>query len=359
MTTTKDKTNEENTILKVKNLQTVFYTEKGIVKAVDDVSFNLEQGKTLGIVGESGCGKSVTALSLMRLIMPPAGKIRQGEILLRGENGFENLLQISTEEMRHIRGRDISMIFQEPMTSLNPVYKVGDQVAEVFTLHHGASKKEAWEKSIDMLQKVGIPSPEKRVHDYPHSLSGGMRQRVMIAMALACRPKILICDEPTTALDVTIQAQILDLMRKLQEEEKMSIIFISHDLGVIADLCDEVMVMYSGKTVEFCETKPLYHNPSHPYTEALLSSIPRLGQSPDEKLNTIPGLVPNLLDLPKGCHFADRCSYVKDSCKQTLPELKSLGKQEKEAQGFENLSESRWVRCFFPVKGETSMPKNR
>ncbi len=314
-------------ILEIKNLETVFYTEKGIVRAVDGVSFDVKPGKTLGIVGESGCGKSVTSLSIMGLVMPPAGKIRGGEILFHGtnetnQNSTKDLLKFSQDEMRNVRGKDISMIFQEPMTSLNPVYRVGDQISEVFILHYGATKKEAWDRSIEMLQKVGIPSPEERVNDYPHSLSGGMRQRVMIAMALACRPKILICDEPTTALDVTIQAQILDLMRKLQEEEDMAIIFISHDLGVIADLCDDVMVMYSGKTVEFSETKSLYRNPSHPYTKALLQSIPRLGQNPDEELRTIPGLVPSLLELPRGCHFADRCSYVKSECRQELPPLR-------------------------------------
>lgn len=309
-------------VLQVKDLETVFYTEAGIVRAVDGVSFDVKAGKTLGIVGESGCGKSVTSLSVMGLIMPPAGKIRRGEILLHSDGESRDLLQLSSDQMRRVRGKEISMIFQEPMTSLNPVYKVGDQISEVFKLHHGANDKEAWDQSIEMLKKVGIPSPEKRVKDYPHSLSGGMRQRVMIAMALACRPKLLICDEPTTALDVTIQAQILDLMKKLQEEEGMAMMFISHDLGVIADLCDDVMVMYSGKSVEVSNTKSLYKDPQHPYTKALLGSIPRLGQDPDQELNTIPGMVPGLLNLPKGCHFADRCDSVQEACRQELPSLK-------------------------------------
>jgi len=326
------KKEEINRILEVLDLKTIFYTDNGIVPAVNGVSFSVDAGKTLGIVGESGCGKSVTALSIMRLVMPPAGKIESGNIFFDGKD----LIDISINEMRKIRGKDISMIFQEPMTSLNPVYTIGNQLAEVFTVHYGVGKKEAWDCSVELLNQVGIPAPEKRIKDYPHALSGGMRQRVMIAMALACQPKLLICDEPTTALDVTIQAQILDLMRKLQSEIGMAIIFISHDLGVIADLCDEVLVMYTGKAVERAETRKLFTEPKHPYTRALLRSIPQLGADHSGELSTISGMVPDLLKLPKGCSFAERCDFVQSKCFEKKPLMIEHA--------------SRQVRCFYPVE---------
>lgn len=313
-------------ILEVKGLQTSFFTERGEVKAVDDVSFDLYRGKTVGIVGESGCGKSVTSLSIMRLIPQPPGKIVGGQILYKGQD----LLKLNMDQMRKIRGNEISMIFQEPMTSLNPVFTIGNQLIEAIQLHQNLSKSAALDKAVEMLKLVGIPAPDKRVHDYPHQLSGGMRQRVMIAMALSCNPNILIADEPTTALDVTIQAQILDLLRDLQQKMGMSIMLITHDLGVVAEMADEVVVMYAGKVVERAPVREIFSSPKHPYTQGLLNSIPVLSQDPTGKvkksrLEPIPGIVPNLLDLPKGCRFQERCKYVTDECRAGEPALSLIG----------------------------------
>jgi peptide/nickel transport system ATP-binding protein len=299
-------------LLTIRNLHTYFFSDEGVAKAVDGVDLELKEGGTLGVVGESGCGKSVTALSVMRLIPDPPGKITEGEILFGGTN----LLKLSEAEMRRIRGRSISMIFQEPMTSLNPVFQIGDQISEVLRLHEGLSRKEAWDRSVEMLKLVGIPSPERRVQEYPHQLSGGMRQRAMIAMALACSPKLMIADEPTTALDVTIQAQILELMNRLQKDKGMSVILITHNLGVIAETAQKVAVMYAGRVVEYAEVKPIFGNPMHPYTQGLLKSIPRLDEEHARKarLEAIPGLVPSLLELPPGCKFSNRCKYVFEKC---------------------------------------------
>ncbi len=308
---------ENHFLLKIRNLHTYFFTDEGVAKAVDGVDLELEEGGTLGVVGESGCGKSVTALSVMRLIPDPPGKITQGEIIFGGTN----LLTLSEAEMRKIRGRSISMIFQEPMTSLNPVFQIGDQISEVLRLHEGMSRKDAWDRSAEMLKMVGIPAPERRVYEYPHQLSGGMRQRAMIAMALACSPKLMIADEPTTALDVTIQAQILELMNHLKQEKGMSVILITHNLGVIAETAQRVAVMYAGRIVEYTGVKPIFASPKHPYTQGLLHSIPRLDQDQGRKkrLEAIPGLVPSLLDLPKGCKFSNRCKYVFDRCGEEPP----------------------------------------
>lgn len=311
-------------VLEVKNLRTSFSTEGGEVIAVDDISFSVEQGKTLGIVGESGCGKSVTSLSIMRLIPNPPGRVLSGEILYQGKD----LLKLSMAEMRAIRGNEISMIFQEPMTSLNPVFTIGNQIREAISLHQrNLSNKDIQNKAVEMLKLVGISSPEKRVDDYPHQLSGGMRQRVMIAMALSCNPKVLIADEPTTALDVTIQAQILELLRELQDKIGMSLILITHDLGVVAEVADEVLVMYAGRVVEQGTVEEIFEKPKMPYTRGLLNSIPVFSQDPTEKvrkrrLETIPGIVPNLLSLPRGCRFQDRCTYVIDACRAKEPELR-------------------------------------
>ena len=314
----------DQTLLEVKDLKTYFFTYEGVAKAVDGVTYRLAKGEPLGVVGESGCGKSVTALSVLRLIPVPPGKVVGGEILFKGKN----LLGLPEDEMRKIRGNRISMIFQEPMTSLNPVFTAGNQIQETFRLHQGLSKKESLEKTVEMLKFVNIPTPEKCVDRYPHELSGGMRQRVMIAMALACRPEILIADEPTTALDVTIQAQILDLMNKLKEELGMAIILITHNLGVIAEMVTRVLVMYAGKIVEEAETQTLFENPRHPYTMGLLKSIPRLGDKfrfGRIRLNEIPGVVPSLYDLPPGCKFSTRCPSVMDICRKKEPELKEIG----------------------------------
>ncbi len=314
-------------ILEVKNLRTSFFTDAGELKAVDDVSFNVYSGKTLGIVGESGCGKSVTSLSLMRLIPSPSGKIIGGEILYKGRN----LLELKPHEMRSIRGNEISMIFQEPMTSLNPVFTVGYQIREVIGLHQDLSRKEVHDQAIEMLKLVGIPSPEKRIHDYPHHLSGGMRQRVMIAMALSCNPQILIADEPTTALDVTIQAQILELLKELQQKVGMALILITHDLGVVAEIADEVAVMYAGRVVEQGLVRDIFSRPQMPYTQGLLNSIPVLSRHSSgrvkKRLEAIPGIVPNMLSLPEGCRFQDRCSYAIDLCKEREPDLRIVASQ--------------------------------
>lgn len=306
-------------LLEVQQLQTYFYTADGVVPAVDGVSFSMGRGETLAIVGESGSGKSVTSLSIMQLVPRPPGKIVGGVIRFSGED----LLKKSPAEMRRIRGNRISMIFQEPMTSLNPVFRVGEQVAETLRLHRGLGKREAWVQAVEMLQKVGIPSPEKRVRDYPHQLSGGMRQRVMIAMALSCNPELLIADEPTTALDVTIQAQILDLMRHLRQEFGTAILLITHDLGVVAEMADRVVVMYAGRVVEEARVTDLFGGPKHPYTVGLLRSIPRL-EGAGERLYTIEGTVPNPAQLPSGCAFHPRCPLAGELCRKEEPELRRV-----------------------------------
>ncbi len=301
-------------LLEVKGLRTHFASERGEVRAVDGVDLRLERGRTLGIVGESGCGKSVTALSIMGLVPQPPGRIAGGEVLFEGED----LLKAPAQRLRDLRGDKLSMIFQEPMTSLNPAFQVGDQIAEVIVRHKGVSELEAKNQSIDMLRKVRIPSPETRAKEYPHQLSGGMRQRVMIAMALACNPKLLIADEPTTALDVTIQAQILELMRALREELGTAIILITHDLGVVAELADDVIVMYAGKVIERCAVPRLFAEPQHPYTVGLLGSIPRLDRE-QERLSAIEGFVPDPAAMPAGCAFHPRCPFSVDKCRREAP----------------------------------------
>lgn len=311
-------------LLELHDVKTYFYTFDGVAKAVDGVSLHLDRGEVLGIVGESGCGKSVTAQSIMKLIPQPPGKIVHGEILFEGHN----LVPYSLGQMRTIRGNRIAMIFQEPMTSLNPVYTIGDQIAEMIALHQKTGKRESWNRAIEMLRKVQIPAPEKRISEYPHQLSGGMRQRAMIAMAMSCDPEILIADEPTTALDVTVQAQILELMLQLREDFDAAIMMITHDLGVIAEIASRVVVMYAGKVVEQAQTIPLFQNPKHPYTEGLLKSIPLLGDRSErgrQRLDEIKGTVPSLYKLPKGCRFAPRCHYRMDICDQQMPELQDLG----------------------------------
>jgi len=309
-------------LLEVKGLKTYFYTEDGIVRAVDGVNFEVYPGEVLGIVGESGCGKSVTSLSIMRLISKP-GKVDAGEILLDGEN----LLNMPEEEMIKVRGNRISMIFQQPQTALNPVFKVGDQLAEVLNVHQDMGKEAGWKRAVALLKMVGVPDPERRVEAYPHELSGGMAQRVMIAMALACVPELLIADEPTTALDVTIQAQILDLMREMRKEMGTSIILITHDLGVVAEMAERVAVMYAGEIVEQTDVNSLFDEPLHPYTQGLIGSIPVLGEIKD-KLDVIPGMVPNLVNLPPGCRFAPRCQsrvkYALTICTEVKPELEEV-----------------------------------
>ena len=305
---------QDDILLEVKNLKTYFHSDSGTVKASDDVSFYVKKGETLGIVGESGCGKSITSMSIVRLIETPPGKYEGGEIWFDGED----MLKISDERMREIRGNDISIIFQEPMTSLNPVFKVGDQIAEAMILHRGMNKKEARQECIKILEKVKIPNPERVIDNYPFELSGGMRQRVMIAMALACEPKLLIADEPTTALDVTIQAQVLDLMNNLKKDIDASIIFITHDLGVIAEMSDRVMVMYAGKVAEVANAEEIFKNPKHPYTIGLIGSKPDLTTNSD-RLNVIPGNVPDLNNRPSGCPFHPRCEHATDKCKEEYP----------------------------------------
>jgi oligopeptide/dipeptide ABC transporter ATP-binding protein len=307
-------------LLQIKGLKTHFFTDDGVSPAVDGVDYEVRKGETLGVVGESGCGKSVTALSIMRLIPDPPGKIIAGDIVFEGQS----LLALSNEEMRRIRGNKISMIFQEPMTSLNPVYTIGNQISEALRLHQGLSKKDAHDRSIDMLQLVGIPLPERRVNEHPHQLSGGMRQRAMIAMALSCNPSLLIADEPTTALDVTIQAQILDLMVSLKADLDTAIILITHDLGVVAESAARVVVMYAGKVVEEADVYNIFEHPLHPYTEGLLESIPRIDHSIQKKarLTEIQGVVPIPSQLPAGCHFHPRCPKVMDVCRHENPLLK-------------------------------------
>ena len=309
-------------ILEIDNLQTHFFTADGVVRAVDGVSYAVRSGETLGVVGESGCGKSVTALSILRLIATPPGRIVNGAIRFEGRN----LLALSETEMEGIRGNDISMIFQEPMTSLNPLFTVGRQIGEAIALHQGLSRRAAMSKAVEMLQRVNMPEPEHRAHAYPHQLSGGMRQRVMIAMALSCYPKVLIADEPTTALDVTIQAQILDLMRELQGTFGTAIILITHDMGVVAENADRVVVMYAGRKVEEAAADELFDRPGHPYTKGLLGSIPNLDAAARDstrrvRLNEIKGMVPSLSALPPGCTFAPRCTFATDACRAAYPPL--------------------------------------
>jgi peptide/nickel transport system ATP-binding protein len=320
------------TILQIDDLQTHFFTAIGTVRAVDGVSYSLKSGETLGVVGESGCGKSVTALSILRLVANPPGRIVGGAVRFEGRN----LLELDESEMEKIRGNDISMIFQEPMTSLNPLFTVGWQISEAIALHQGLSKRDAWDKAVEMLRRVQMPEAERRAHAYPHQLSGGMRQRVMIAMALSCNPKVLIADEPTTALDVTIQAQILDLMRDLQETLGTAIILITHDMGVVAENADRVVVMYAGRKVEEAAAAELFDNPGHPYTKGLLGSIPHLdaaAHSRRGRLNEIKGMVPSLFNLPAGCSFAARCSLATDECRATAPPL-------------EQHRPGHWVACW-------------
>lgn len=313
-------------LLEVKDLKTYFYTDEGVVKSVDGVSFSVDKGETLGVVGESGCGKSITSMSIMQLIGKP-GKIVNGEIDFKGEN----LLNKSKEEMRKIRGKEIAMIFQEPMTSLNPVYTVGQQIMEAVLIHEDMTKEQARERAIQMLDLVKIPDAEKRLNSYPHEFSGGMRQRVMIAMALSCNPEFLICDEPTTALDVTIQAQILNLINELKEKTGTAVMMITHDLGVISEVADNVMVMYAGQVVEYTDVDTVFEKPLHPYTQGLINCIPKLGGQED-KLSTIKGMVPSFNDMPEGCLFCPRCEYAKDICRKERPELVDL--------------EGHQVRCF-------------
>ena len=315
-------------ILEVNHLKTYFHTDAGLSTAVNDVSFFVEKGKTLGIVGESGCGKSITSLSIMGLVETPPGEIAGGEIIFEGED----LLKKNEKEMSKIRGKKIAMIFQEPMTSLNPVFTIGQQLIETLMLHEDMTKKQAKERAIEMLKMVKIPLAEKRFHEYPHQLSGGMRQRVMIAMALCCNPELLICDEPTTALDVTIQAQILDLINELKEKTGTSVMMITHDLGVIAEIADDVMVMYAGKIVERATCDQIFEKPMHPYTYGLMQCIPKLDDDDTERLSVIEGMVPSFDDMPKGCAFCPRCKEAREICKQKMPELTEV--------------EGRMVRCF-------------
>jgi peptide/nickel transport system ATP-binding protein len=322
----------EETVLDVKNLQTVFFTNSGLFKAVDDVSFHVRRGETLAIVGESGCGKSVSALSIMRLVPDPPGRIVGGSVTLEGTD----LLGIDEAAMRKIRGNRMSMIFQEPMTSLNPVMRIGDQITEVVRLHQDMTAKEAWTKAVEMLRLVRIPEPERRAHEYPHQLSGGMRQRAMIAMALACRPALLIADEPTTALDVTIQAQILALILDLQKTLGTGLILITHDLGVVAQTAQRVIVMYAGKKVEEATVEALFENPRHPYTRGLMASMPAvisLGAKEDVRLTEIPGMVPSLTNLPPGCAFAPRCQFAIDRCRTEYPPLQEF-------------DDNHWAACW-------------
>ena len=324
--------NTNNNILEIKNLHTYFYTDSGVIKSVDGVDIELREGTNLGIVGDSGSGKSVTALSVMGLLMGTTGKVAEGEILFEGRD----LTKLDDEERRKMRGEKISMIFQEPMTSLNPVMKIGDQITECILMHNNISKQEAWDKAVEMLKLTGVPRVERMMKEYPFQLSGGQRQRVMIAMALVCKPKILIADEPTTALDVTIQAQILDLMENLKQKTGTSILFITHDLGVVAEVCDDVVVMYSGRVVEKGDVRSIFASPSHPYTKGLLASIPKLGECAEE-LESIPGNVPNPKYMPQGCKFAPRCSCAFDKCREEEP-------------GFYDVGEGHMSRCWLCEK---------
>ena len=333
----------DKTILQIEDLQTHFFTAVGTIRAVDGVSYALKAGETLGVVGESGCGKSVTALSVLRLVANPPGRIVGGAVRFQGRN----LLEVSETEMEGIRGNEISMIFQEPMTSLNPLYTVGKQIAEAVALHQSLNKRDAWDRAVEMLKRVYIPEPERRAHAYPHQLSGGMRQRVMIAMALSCNPKVLIADEPTTALDVTIQAQILDLMRELQETFGTAIVLITHDMGVVAENADRVVVMYAGRKVEEADATRLFDHPGHPYTRGLLGSIPHLDTAARSgarrpRLNEIKGMVPSLFKLPQGCTFAPRCGLASDQCRQAVPPL-------------EEQRPGHWIACWHADKSLAGM----
>ena len=321
-------------VLEVRNLKTHFHTDEGVVPAVDGVDFTLKKGKTLCVVGESGCGKSVTAYTVMRLIPMPPGKVESGEIIYKGKN----LVKLTENEMRDIRGNEIAMIFQEPMTSLNPVYTIGNQIVEAIVLHQKVKTKEARQRAIKMLTKVGIPDAEIRIDEYPHQMSGGMKQRVMIAMALSCNPEVLIADEPTTALDVTIQAQILDLLQQFQSTEGMSILLITHDLAVVAEVADEVLVMYASRVVEKAGVVEVFQNPKHPYTQGLIKAIPQLGSRVD-RLNEIPGQVPKPQNYPEGCHFSDRCPHVIDVCSRKDP-------------GITEISADHYVSCFLYEEGK-------
>jgi peptide/nickel transport system ATP-binding protein len=340
-------------ILEVKNLRTSFFTGDGVVHAVDNVSFDVRKGEALALVGESGCGKSVTAASIMRLVAPP-GRITAGEIRFKGKN----LADLSEREMRKVRGDDIAMVFQEPMTSLNPVFKIGAQVSEAIRIHRDVSKKEAWRMAGEMLELVSIPDPVKRLDDYPHQLSGGMRQRVMIAMALSCDPELLIADEPTTALDVTIQAQIMELLANLQQKLGLAILLITHDLGVVAEFCERVIVMYTGRVVEEAPVRELFANPGHPYTRGLLKSLPNVSAAgAPTRLPTIKGMVPSLTALPQGCKFNPRCPDVMDICLGNEPALMPVVSSESHAQ---------LARCYLhgdaadPERlGETPMPREK
>lgn len=322
-------------LLKIEGLKTEFRTTEGVVKAVDGVSFSIKRGQTLGIVGESGSGKSVTQLSFLGLIPNPPGKITGGRALFNGRD----LLAMKSNEVRKIRGNDIAVIFQDPMTSLNPFMRISRQLTEGMELHKGLSRRDALKRAIDLLGKVGIPSPEKRVHDFPHQFSGGMRQRVMIAMALACEPALLIADEPTTALDVTIQAQILELLNRIQADTGTAIILITHDLGVVAGMCSDIIVMYAGRIVEKGPTGPIFSKPLHPYTYALLKSIPRLDASGRERLFSIPGMPPNLVNNPAGCNFQPRCPFAVDRCRMEDPSLAEV-------------EPGREIACFVDIKGK-------
>ncbi|WP_066304116.1 ABC transporter ATP-binding protein [Bacillus sp. FJAT-29814] len=307
-------------LLEIKDLKTHFNTERGRVTAVDGISFHLEEGEILGVVGESGCGKSVTSQSILRLFDEKYTVKYDGEILLNGQD----LLKLPMSKMQKLRGNDVSMIFQDPLSSLNPVYTIGFQIAESVMLHQKLSKKAAYERAVEMLRLTGIPAPEKRVNEYPHQLSGGMRQRVMIAMALACQPKLLIADEPTTALDVTIQAQILELIVGLNKEFGMSVIFITHDLGVVAEVCSRVVVMYLGQIVEEADVETLFLKPFHPYTKGLIKSIPQIDGDRSQDLHVIEGAMPSLYEMPKGCRFASRCPYADELCQEKMPELETV-----------------------------------
>lgn len=322
-------------LLEISQLVTEFDTDEGLVRAVDDVSFDITPGETLGLVGESGCGKSVTALSIMRLLPQPMGRITSGSIRFQDQD----LCQLPVSDMERIRGGSIGMVFQEPMTALNPVHTIGKQLAEGIKLHQSISANEALKAAIKILDRVGIPSPDIRMGEYPHQLSGGMRQRVVIAIALACNPDLLIADEPTTALDVTIQAQILALIKDLQRDMGMSVLLITHDLGVIAETCERVVVMYAGKVVEKGSVYDIFDHPGHPYTQGLLNSIPRLSDPPKSKLNTIEGMVPGLLDLPPGCRFANRCTLAQADCKLSNPPLQAR-------------SEGHSIACLHPNQNE-------
>ncbi len=326
--------NMSDALIEIENLKTYFPTEEGMVRAVDDVSLSIPRGKTLGLVGESGCGKSVTALSIIRLLAPP-GRIAGGRVKMIVRGNSVVLSDLPEDEMRRLRGAQISMIFQEPMTSLNPVFTIGEQIGEAIRIHQRASRRDARLRAIEMLKKVRIPDPERRVDDYPHQFSGGMRQRAMIAMALSCHPRLLIADEPTTALDVTIQAQILDLLRELQAEFGMSILIITHDLGIIAEMADQVAVMYASKVVEQAPVGELFRNPLHPYTLGLFRSRPAPGKPRNELLHTIPGMVPSPLHFPAGCKFHPRCEFRREPrCTTEEPELREI-------------NPGHWARCHF------------